>query len=72
MRLQSCPRTLSLDAVGLVFLDSLLNGTEFPLGKRHLFLWLTLLLAANFIRPVAPFCFLFPSLFTASFIAFLF
>jgi hypothetical protein len=48
--------------------DCLLNRTEFHLGKCHLFLWSTLLLAANFIRPVAPFCPLFASLFTASFI----
>ena len=59
-------------SIGAAMAESLLNGTEFPFGKRHLFLWLTLLLAANFIRPVAPFCFLFASLFTASFIAFLF
>jgi hypothetical protein len=59
-------------SIGAAMAHSLLNGTEFPFGKRHLFLWLTLLLAANFIKPVAPFCFLFVSLFTASFIAFLF
>jgi peptidoglycan/LPS O-acetylase OafA/YrhL len=52
--------------------DPLLNGIEFSFGKCHLFLWPTLLLAANFIKPVAPFCPLFASLFTASFIAFLF
>lgn len=59
-------------SIGAAMADSVLKGTEVPFGKCHLFLWPTLLLAANFIRPVSPFCPLFASLFTASFIALLF
>jgi len=53
-------------SLGAVIADAFLGNRALPLAKSSLSLWLVLAVGSNFIKPLAPFCFLLFAVLTAT------